>query len=182
MHCLLIFSKIPRPCFTASTIVAKLSSVIIISAAPFATSVPEIPHGAPNIRRLERGGVVYPVSGHGNHGPCRWKALTIRTLCSGEPGQTPRIPRSAVPVLPGPSHLAAHPSWLCRVPPNIPNSPGDGFRCDNMIPCDHNRPDPGLFYIPGPPLSPGDGVGRSYRIIPQKAKDPVPNFPNYGQE
>ena len=43
MQLLFILSYIPRPSFTASTMVAKLSSVSVMSAAAFATSVQLFP-------------------------------------------------------------------------------------------------------------------------------------------
>ena len=118
----LMFSKMPRPCFTASTMVAKLSSVIIISAAPFATSVPEIPMAQPISAALRAGASFTPSPVMATTAPCRWKALTIRTLCSGETrantaysqicrsSSSWSIPSSCVPVM----------ALSCS--PNIPKS------------------------------------------------------------
>ena len=56
----LILAYIPRPSRTASTIVAKLSSVRVISAAPFATSVPVMPIAQPMSAALSAGASFTP--------------------------------------------------------------------------------------------------------------------------
>ena len=80
----LMFSKIPRPCRTAATMVEKLSSVRIISAAPLATSVPETPIAQPMSAALRAGASLMPSPVMATTAPRDWNALTIRTLCSGE--------------------------------------------------------------------------------------------------
>ena len=56
----LMFSNIPRPCSTASTIVEKLSSVSIMSAAFLATSVPLCPIAQPISAHLSAGASFIP--------------------------------------------------------------------------------------------------------------------------
>ncbi len=55
-----IFRYTARPCATASTIVAKLSSVKIISEAPWATSVPVIPIAQPTSLAFKAGASFTP--------------------------------------------------------------------------------------------------------------------------
>ena len=50
----------PRPCLTASTMVAKLSSVSVMSAAPLATSVPVMPMAQPMSAALSAGASFTP--------------------------------------------------------------------------------------------------------------------------
>ena len=54
----------PRPSLTASTMVAKLSSVSVMSAAPFATSVPVMPIAQPMSAAFSGGRVVDAVARH----------------------------------------------------------------------------------------------------------------------
>ena len=79
-----MFSYIPLPSETASTIVEKLSSVRIISAAPFATSVPVIPIAQPISAALSAGASLTPSPVIATTADAERKAFTIRTLCSGE--------------------------------------------------------------------------------------------------
>ena len=55
-----MLSKIARPSLTALTIEAKLSSVKIISAASFATSVPVIPIAIPIFAFFKAGASLTP--------------------------------------------------------------------------------------------------------------------------
>ena len=79
----LILSKIFLPCFTASTIVTKLSSFKIMSAAFLATSVPLRPIAIPISDFLSAGASFTPSPVIATTAPVFWKALTILTLCSG---------------------------------------------------------------------------------------------------
>ena len=83
----LIALRIPwyteRPRATASTIVAKLSSVNTISAAPFATSVPVIPMAQPTSLAFNAGASLTPSPVIATTAPVRCQDLTIRILSSG---------------------------------------------------------------------------------------------------
>ena len=79
-----MFSKIFLPCFTASTIVIKLSSAKIMSAAFLATSVPFFPIAIPMSAFFNAGASFTPSPVIATTAPVFWKASTIRTLCSGD--------------------------------------------------------------------------------------------------
>ena len=79
----LILSYIFLPCLTASTIVTKLSSVKIISAAFFATSVPFFPIAIPISAFFNAGLSFTPSPVIATTAPVCCQALTILTLCSG---------------------------------------------------------------------------------------------------
>ena len=79
----LILSKIPRPSRIDEMIVAKLSSVKIIAAASFATSVPVIPIAQPISALFNAGASLTPSPVIATICPCACHAFTIRTLCSG---------------------------------------------------------------------------------------------------
>ncbi len=74
----------PRPSSTAFTIVAKLSSVKVISAAPFATSVPVIPIAQPISAALSAGASLTPSPVMETTSPFACHALTILILSSGD--------------------------------------------------------------------------------------------------
>ncbi len=64
--------------------VAKLSSVRIMSEAAFATSVPEIPIAHPMSAARRAGASFTPSPVMATTSPRAWNARTMRTLCSGE--------------------------------------------------------------------------------------------------
>ena len=74
----------PRPSLTALTMVAKLSSVRIISAAPLATSVPVTPIAQPMSAALRAGASFTPSPVIDTTAPLFCHALTMRILSSGE--------------------------------------------------------------------------------------------------
>ena len=76
-------SYILRPSRTDDTIVAKLSSASTTSAASFATSVPVIPIATPILASFSAGASLTPSPVIATTLPLCWKALTMRTLCSG---------------------------------------------------------------------------------------------------
>ena len=78
-----IFAYILLPSSTAETIVAKLSSVRITSAASFATSVPTIPIAHPISACFSAGASFTPSPVIATISPAFCHALTILTLCSG---------------------------------------------------------------------------------------------------
>ena len=78
-----IFEKIDRPSSTAATMEAKLSSASTMSAACFETSVPVIPIATPMSAILRAGASLTPSPVIATTAPCRWRAFTIRSLCSG---------------------------------------------------------------------------------------------------
>ena len=92
----LMLSKTTRPSRTAATIVAKLSSVRIMSAALLATSVPVMPMAAPMSARLSAGASFTPSPVMATTWPRRRQASTIRTLCSGATRAYTRT-RSTIP-------------------------------------------------------------------------------------
>ena len=71
------------PCLTASTIVTKSSSVKIMSAAFFATSVPPLPMAIPISAFFNAGASFTPSPVIATIWPAFLKAFTILTLCSG---------------------------------------------------------------------------------------------------
>ena len=73
----------PRPSLTALTIVAKLSSVSIMVAASLATSVPVTPIAIPISAVLRAGASLTPSPVMATMWPSAFKALMIRTFCSG---------------------------------------------------------------------------------------------------
>ena len=79
-----ILSYIRLPSSTADTIVAKLSSVNITSAAYLATSVPTIPIAHPISDVLSAGLSFTPSPVIATISPFFCHAFTILTLCSGE--------------------------------------------------------------------------------------------------
>ena len=79
-----MLAKIPRPSRTALTIVAKLSSARIMSAASLATSVPVMPIATPMSAALSAGASLTPSPVIATIRPSAWSASTIRSLCSGE--------------------------------------------------------------------------------------------------
>ena len=80
----LILLKIFRPCSIATTIVEKLSSVRIMSAAFLATSVPVIPMATPMSATVNDGPSFTPSPVIDTICPLAWSAWTIWTLCCGE--------------------------------------------------------------------------------------------------
>ena len=77
-------SYIRLPSSTADTIVAKLSSVNITSAASFATSVPTFPIAHPMSDVFNAGLSFTPSPVMATTSPFACHAFTIRTLCSGD--------------------------------------------------------------------------------------------------
>jgi hypothetical protein len=73
-----------RPCSTAPTRVAKLSSVMTIAAASLATSVPLIPIATPMSACFSAGASLTPSPVMAATSPPAWNASTIRSVCSGE--------------------------------------------------------------------------------------------------
>ena len=78
-----MLSYIFLPCFTASTIVTKLSSVRIISDAFLATSVPFFPIAIPISAFFKAGASFTPSPVIATTAPVFCHAFTILTLCSG---------------------------------------------------------------------------------------------------
>ena len=78
-----MLSKIARPSLTALTIDAKLSSVKIISAASFATSVPVIPIAIPMFAFFKAGASLTPSPVTATISPNSWRRETIRYFWSG---------------------------------------------------------------------------------------------------
>ena len=74
----------PRPCLTASTMVAKLSSVSVMSAAPLATSVPVMPMAQPMSAALSAGASFTPSPVIATTWSLRCQAFTMRILSSGD--------------------------------------------------------------------------------------------------
>ena len=72
-----------RPTVTALMIVAKLSSVKIMSAASFETSEPVIPIAIPISACLRAGASLTPSPDIPTTLPLACQALTMRILCSG---------------------------------------------------------------------------------------------------
>ena len=77
-------SYIRLPSSTADTIVAKLSSVNITSAASLATSVPTFPIAHPISAVFNAGLSFTPSPVIATTSPFACHAFTIRTLCSGD--------------------------------------------------------------------------------------------------
>ncbi len=77
------FLYMTRPLSTVSTIVAKLSSVRIMSPASLATSVPVTPMAIPMSAALRAGASFTPSPVMATMCPLRLKALRIFTLCFG---------------------------------------------------------------------------------------------------
>ena len=78
-----MLSYIFLPCFTAFTIVTKLSSANIISAAFLATSVPFFPIAIPMSAFFKAGLSFTPSPVIATTLPAFCHAFTILTLCSG---------------------------------------------------------------------------------------------------
>ena len=78
-----MLSKMTRPSSTAATMVAKLSSSKIISAASLETSVPVIPMATPISARLSAGASLTPSPVMATISPFAWSELTMSSLCSG---------------------------------------------------------------------------------------------------
>ena len=78
-----MLAKIARPSPTASTIVAKLSSARIMSAASLVTSVPATPIATPMSADRSAGASFTPSPVMATIAPRSWRASTIRSLCSG---------------------------------------------------------------------------------------------------
>ena len=91
-------AKIPRPSRTATTIVAKLSSARIMSAASLLTSVPVTPMATPMSADRSAGESFTPSPVIATMLPSSCRASTRRSLCSGAtraytdglPGQGPQ--------------------------------------------------------------------------------------------
>ena len=78
-----MLAKMPRPSRTAATIVAKLSSARIMSAASLVTSVPVMPIATPMSAALSAGASFTPSPVIATICPSAWSASTMRSLCSG---------------------------------------------------------------------------------------------------
>ena len=78
-----ILDQMPRPSSTARTMVAKLSSVRIMWAAPLATSVPDFPMAQPMSAAFRAGASFTPSPVMATTCPRFCQARTIRSLCSG---------------------------------------------------------------------------------------------------
>ena len=89
----------PRPPSTAETMVAKLSSVRIMSAASFVTSVPVIPIATPMSARLSAGASLTPSPVIETTLPLRFRTSTRRTLSSGATRATTPILADLLPQL-----------------------------------------------------------------------------------
>ena len=74
----------PRPSRTASTMVVKLSSVSVMSAAPLATSVPVMPMAQPMSAALSAGASLTPSPVMETISPWLCQARTMRILSSGD--------------------------------------------------------------------------------------------------
>ena len=78
-----MLAKIPRPSCTAATIVAKLSSARIMSAASLVTSVPVTPMATPMSAVLRAGASFTPSPVIATMWPSSCSASTIRSLWAG---------------------------------------------------------------------------------------------------
>ena len=78
-----MLARMARPSRTAVTMVAKLSSARIMSAASFVTSVPVTPMATPMSADFSAGASFTPSPVMATMLPSAWRASTIRSLCSG---------------------------------------------------------------------------------------------------
>ena len=115
------------------------------------------PHGAANVRHLQRRGVVYPVAGHGNHHALLLPRLhNAHFVLRGHPGVDgefvhvllQQLLGHEVQVLPGDGQVAAA--------ENV-QLPGDGHGGELVVPGDHHRADARGVALPHrvPYLQPG---------------------------
>lgn len=79
-----MLDQIPRPSSMADTMVEKLSSVRMRSAAPLATSVPERPIAQPMSAAFRAGASFTPSPVIATTQPRFCQAFTMRILCSGD--------------------------------------------------------------------------------------------------
>ena len=132
----------PRPPSTASTMVAKLSSVRIMSAASFVTSVPVMPIATPMSARLSAGASLTPSPVIATTLPLRFSMSTRRTLSSG-------ATRATTPMLSSCSSSSASESAANSVPvsarPSIPELGRDRGRGRGVVAGDHAGADPRLL-------------------------------------
>ncbi len=102
-----------RPCSTAPTMVAKLSSVMTMAAASLATSVPLTPIAMPMSACFSAGASFTPSPVIATTSPPAWRASTIRSLCSGE--TRANTPTSAATFCqPSASRSASSRPWAVR--------------------------------------------------------------------
>ncbi len=80
---LTMLSNTPRPSSTAASMLAKLSSVRIMAAASFETSVPVMPMATPISARLSAGASFTPSPVMATTSPRACSACTRRSFCSG---------------------------------------------------------------------------------------------------
>ena len=110
----------PRPSLTAVTMVAKLSSVRVMSAAPLATSVPVIPMAQPMSAALRAGASLTPSPVMETISPASCQALTMRILSAGVTRaytRNFRIPaRSSSSLMAASCSPVTASSSLCRIP------------------------------------------------------------------
>src|SRR5680860_23697 len=79
-----MLSKMTRPCRTATTIVAKLSSPRIIRDASLVTSVPVTPMATPMSADFSAGASLTPSPVIATFCPSDWSASTSLSLCRGD--------------------------------------------------------------------------------------------------
>src|SRR5262245_19430280 len=134
-----------RPCSTAATMVAKLSSVMISDADSLATSVPLIPIATPMSALLRAGASLTPSPVMATNWPRCCSASTSRGLCRGETREDRgrrRNPAQALLVqaveLAG-VHGGERAPGVVTVEPELPADLGGRRR---LVAGDHHRADP----------------------------------------
>ena len=132
----------PRPPSTAVTIVAKLSSVRIMSAASFVTSVPVIPIATPMSARLSAGASLTPSPVIATTLPLRFSMSTSRTLSSGATRATTPISSTCAS---SSSSLSAANSVPVSARPSIPSWRRDRGGGRGVVAGDHADADPRLL-------------------------------------
>ena len=161
----------PRPPSTALTIVAKLSSVRIMSAASFVTSVPVIPIATPMSARLSAGRVVDAVAGHRDD-----VALALEHRRRGAPcppARRGRRRRSRRPARRAPRRSSPRTRCRCIARPSMPSWPRSPRRSSTWSPVIMRDADPGLLAAARSRPSPPCAAGRRCRRAPA-ASGPAP--------
>ncbi len=127
---------IPLPSWTAATMVVKLS-LPVMSAAPFATSVPLFPIAQPISATRRAGASLTPSPVMATISPCAWKALTMRTFWGNSGKDRDGFYAFFQFLLAhGVQFFAGHAGIT-----GLKNTQftGDGAGCSSMIPGDHHR-------------------------------------------
>ena len=140
------FSKTMRPCRTASTMVAKLSSARTMSAASRDTSVPMRPIATPMSARLRAGASFTPSPVIATTCPRALSASTMRSLCSGFDARVDADPVHRVCEL-----LVAHALQLDpghdALPLDQPDLEPDRAGRQRVVAGDHSHVDPGAVAL-----------------------------------